>query len=151
MTETTDAAGSTDPALAVAEVEAQMVELAGHIRASIRDSAASIDPRLQPFGLTVLRVLARLGPTHAGVVAESLAVDRSVISRQAKLLCALGFIETRTDPLDGRARILALTPLGAQKIAETRRTAFVHRRLNRWSDSDLAQLATLLRRLNEPD
>lgn len=137
----------------LARVEAQMAMLAANIRASTRSTAAGIDPTLEPFGLALLRVLARRGETHAGVVADVLAVDRSMISRQAKLLCALGLVETRVDPLDGRARLLALTPLAQHKLAEVRRnrTALVHRRLSRWTAAELDQFATLLERLNEPD
>ncbi|SEM69434.1 MarR family transcriptional regulator [Cryobacterium sp. TMT1-3] len=134
-------------------VEAQMAMLASHIRVNTRSTAAVIDPTLEPFGLALLRVLARRGETHAGVVADVLAVDRSMISRQAKLLCALGLVATRVDPLDGRARFLALTAHAEEKLAEVRRnrTALVHRRLSRWTPAELDQFATLLERLNEPD
>jgi DNA-binding MarR family transcriptional regulator len=137
----------------LARVEAQMAMLAANVRASTRSTAAVIDPALEPFGLALLRVLAREGESHAGVVADVLAVDRSMISRQAKLLCALGLVETRVDPLDGRARLLRLTPHAEQKLAEVRRnrTALVHRRLSRWTAAELDQFATLLERLNEPD
>ncbi|MDJ0376798.1 MarR family winged helix-turn-helix transcriptional regulator [Cryobacterium sp. PH31-L1] len=139
--------------LELARVEAQMAMLAANIRASTRSTAAVIDPTLEPFGLALLRVLARRGESHASVVADVLAVDRSMISRQAKLLCSLGLVETRVDPLDGRARFLALTPLATEKLAEVRRNrkALVHRRLSRWTPADLDQFATLLERLNEPD
>ncbi|TFD66406.1 MarR family winged helix-turn-helix transcriptional regulator [Cryobacterium ruanii] len=134
-------------------VEAQMAMLASHIRANTRSTAAVIDPTLEPFGLALLRVLARRGESHASAVADVLAVDRSMISRQAKLLCALGLVETRVDPLDGRARFLALTALAEEKLAEVRRnrTALVHRRLSRWTPAELDQFATLLERLNEAD
>ncbi len=137
----------------LARVEAQMAMLATNIRASTRDTAAVIDPTLEPFGLALLRVLARRGESHASVVAELLAVDKSMISRQAKLLCALGLVETSVDPSDGRARFLALTPLANEKLAEVRRnqTALVHRRLSRWTPADLDVFAALLERLNEPD
>ena len=139
--------------LELARVEAQMAMLAAKIRASTRSTAAVIDPALEPFGLALLRVLARRGESHASVVADVLAVDRSMISRQAKLLCGLGLVETRVDPLDGRARFLVLTPLATEKLAEVRRnrTALVHRRLSRWTPAELDQFATLLERLNEPD
>ncbi|SDN43381.1 DNA-binding transcriptional regulator, MarR family [Cryobacterium flavum] len=139
--------------LELARVEAQMAMLAANIRASTRSTAAVIDPTLEPFGLALLRVLARRGESHASVVADVLAVDRSMISRQAKLLCSLGLVETRVDPLDGRARFLALTPLATEKLAEVRRnrTALVHRRLSRWTPAELDQFATLLERLNEPE
>jgi len=130
-----------------------MAMLAANIRASTRTTAAVIDPTLEPFGLALLRVLARRGESHASVVAEILAVDKSMISRQAKLLCSLGLVETSVDPNDGRARFLALTSLAEERLAEVRRnqTALVHRRLSRWTPAELDVFAALLERLNEPD
>ncbi|MBC7443411.1 MAG: MarR family transcriptional regulator, partial [Ramlibacter sp.] len=91
-------AADSGTAVAIAEVEQQMSILAGHIRASMRDAALCIDPSLQPFGLKLLRLLARSGPMHASAVASALYVDKSVISRQAKVLCGLGLVETQGDP-----------------------------------------------------
>ncbi len=141
-----------DTGTAIAEVEEQMSVLAGHIRASMRDAALSIDPALQPFGLKMLRLLARCGRTHASAVAAALYVDKSVISRQARLLCDLGLLETQVDPADGRARFLAVTPTAERKLAEVRAgdTAIVHRRLGSWPADELRELARLLAKLNTP-
>jgi DNA-binding MarR family transcriptional regulator len=140
-------------AAAIAEVEEQMNILAGLIRRSIRDAAVSIDPALQPFGLKVLGLLSRCGPTHASSIAETLVVDRSVVSRQAAQLQELGLIDVQADPNDGRARFLALTPIAEQKLAEMRagNKALVRRRLGAWPEEDLRQFAALIARLNAPD
>ena len=140
-------------AAAIAEVEEQMNILAGLIRRSIRDAAVSVDPSLQPFGLKVLGLLSRCGPTHASAVAEALVVDRSVVSRQAAQLQELGLIEVQADPSDGRARFLALTPLAERKLAEMRASnkALVRRRLGTWPEEDLRQFAALIARLNAPE
>ena len=144
--------GGSDTAAAIAEVEQEMSILAGHIRASMRDAALCIDPSLQPFGLKVLRLLSRSGPMHASAVAGALYVDKSVISRQAKVLCGLGLVETQVDPEDGRARFLAVTPSAVRKLAEVRAgdTAIIHRRLSRFSPEDLHRLTALLAQLNTP-
>lgn len=140
-------------AAAIAEVEEQMNILAGLIRRSIRDAALSVDPALQPFGLKVLGLLSRCGPTHASSVAEALVVDRSVVSRQAAQLQELGLIKVQTDPSDGRARVLALTPVAERKLAEMRagNTAMVQRRLGSWPEEDVRQFAALIARLNTPE
>ena len=140
-------------AAAIADVEGQMNILAGLIRRSIRDAAVSIDPALQPFGLKVLGLLSRVGPTHASGVAEALVVDRSVVSRQAAQLLDLGLIEVQTDPSDGRARFLAVTPLAERKLAAMRsgNKALVRRRLGTWPEEDLRQFAALIARLNTPE
>lgn len=141
----------TDTSAAIAEVEEQMSVLAGHIGRSIRDAALAIDPTLQPFGLKLLRYLERFGPTHASVVAEALVVDRSVISRQCRLLQELDLMELQDDPADGRARFLALTPEAVRRLDEGRAHSklLVHGRLKAWSRDDLLQFAALIARLND--
>jgi len=144
----------TDPATAalIGEVIEQMSVLDGHIRAAQRAAAVSIDPGMQAFGLKMLRHLARLGPTHASALGAALAVDKSVISRHVKPLCELGLLRTESDPNDGRAHFLAVTPLAESKLAELRAgdTAIVHRRLATWSADDLHEFTRLLAQLNTP-
>lgn len=137
---------------ALAEVEEQMMELAAYVRGAMRDAALRIDPALQPFGLKILRTLRRCGPTHASALAELLEVDRSVISRQARLLEDLGLLELATDPADGRARFLAATPLAIEKMAAVPGgdKSLLHGRLAAWSQADLHQFAQFLKRLNSP-
>jgi DNA-binding MarR family transcriptional regulator len=133
-------------------VEAQMSVLGQRIRAVTRAAALTIDPALPPFGLKVLRLLKRNGPTHAGVVADQLDVDRSVVSRQAKQLEELGLLEFRTDEKDGRARFLALTPRAIERMAELGwgdRTPLFET-LASWSTEDLLQFARYIERLNAP-
>ncbi|RJT85229.1 MarR family transcriptional regulator [Cryobacterium melibiosiphilum] len=136
----------------ITEVVEEMNVLASSIRASQREGAARIDPRLQAFGLRILRQLSRNGPTHASGLATLLAVDKSVISRHTKPLCELGLVETQPDPNDGRAHFLAVTPLAVAKLDELRAgdTAIVHRRLSSWSTEDLHELRRLLAQLNTP-
>lgn len=135
---------------AIDRVEEQMSLLAANFRASVRDAALVIDPSLQPFGLKLLRLLARCGPLHAGAAADALLVDKSMISRQARLLEDLGLLELQADPDDGRARFLAVTPVAAGKLAEAHANdkVMILNRLSGWSTEDLEQLASLLARLN---
>jgi len=143
---------AADVAEALAEVEEQMMQLAAYVRGAMRQVATHIDPALQPFGLKILRLLRRCGPTHASALAESLDVDRSVISRQARLLEELGLLELAADPADGRAKFLAVTPLAIEKMAAVPGgdKSFVHARLAGWPEADLTQFAQLLKRLNSP-
>ena len=153
MTENGELPQITEAAEALAEVEEQMMQLAAYVRGAMRDSAMRIDPALQPFGLKILRMLRRCGPTHASALAESLEVDRSVISRQARLLEELGLLELAADPADGRAKFLAATPLAIEKMAAVPGgdKSLLHGRLAAWPETDLHQFALLLRRLNSPD
>jgi DNA-binding MarR family transcriptional regulator len=149
---TDDAHPSRDVTEALAEVEEQMMQLAAYVRGAIREAATHVDPALQPFGLKILRMLRRSGPTHASALAESLDVDRSVISRQARLLEELGLLELAADPADGRAKFLAATPLAIEKMAAVPGSdkTFIHSRLAGWPETDLNQFALLLKRLNSP-
>lgn len=141
-----------DAAAALADVEEQMMQLAAYVRGALRDAAVHIDPALQPFGLKILRTLRRCGPTHASVLAGLLEVDRSVISRQARLLEDLGLLELATDPDDGRARFLAVTPLAIEKMSAVPGgdRSLLYGRLAAWPESDLHQFAQMLKRLNSP-
>lgn len=141
-----------DVSVALAEVEEQMMQLAAYVRGALRDAALRIDPALQPFGLKILRTLRRCGPTHASALAVTLEVDRSVISRQARLLEELGLLELAPDPTDGRARFLAATPLAIEKMAAVPGgdRSLLHGRLSAWPEQDLHQFARLLKRLNSP-
>lgn len=149
MTESAPLASELTTAGALREVEEQMSVLAGLIRASYRDGALSVDPALRPFGLKVLRILSRSGPTHASAVADMLYVDRSVISREARQLERLGLIEMQPDPEDGRARYLALTPEAERKLAVTEKLP-IFTRLATWAPEDIHLFATMLERLNNP-
>jgi DNA-binding MarR family transcriptional regulator len=146
---TSSATAELTTADAVREVEEQMHVLAGFVRTSVRDAALSVDPALRPFGLKVLRTLARNGPTHASALADMLFVDRSVISREARQLEQLGLIELQVDPQDGRARYLALTPKATEKPAVTEKLP-IFTRLNTWPTEDIHLFAILLERLNNP-
>ncbi|MCU1406773.1 MAG: ArsR family transcriptional regulator [Glaciihabitans sp.] len=137
-------------AAAILEVEEQMTVLSRQLQARVRKAALAIDPDLPPFGLKLLRLLARTGPTHASAAADLLDVDRSVISRQVKQLEELGLIALLVDKNDGRARYLVLTPLAEQRLAETVGTGhtLLHNALGSWEPADLHQFAAYIARLN---
>lgn len=151
VTEELSEQADAETVVAIAAVEEQLGRLIAHVRSSMRDAATAIHPALQPFGLKLLRLLARCGPLHAGAAAEALMVDKSVISRQVRALEDLKLLELEPDPADGRVRILALTAFGAEELhrAHVKDKAMVHSRLSSWPTDDLNQLATLLARLNQ--
>jgi len=88
------------------------------------------------------------GPLRAGALAELVQSDPSTVSRQVAALVKDGLIERRADPVDGRASLLAATPLGesvfrAHKVV---RNAHFQRMLTNWSEQDCRQFAILLQR-----
>ncbi|GEA87955.1 MarR family winged helix-turn-helix transcriptional regulator [Cellulomonas cellasea] len=74
-------------------------------------------------GLTVVRLLSRLGPLPVGDLAERLRIDISVASRQVSALVDAGLVH-RTAPdgpgADRRVRTVALTTRGTELAARSR-------------------------------
>lgn len=136
---------------AIAEVESQLGVLFTRVRSMWKVAAQRVHPELQPVGYKLLASVVRSGPCHAGTLAEHLVTDKSVISRQVKLLEELGFIVSAPDPADGRARILTATPDAVLKVNAVREgnKALLRSRLADWAEEDLTQFAALLSRLAE--
>jgi DNA-binding MarR family transcriptional regulator len=136
---------------AIAGVEQQFAVMFTQVKANLRDRAVRVHPELQALSYTIITSLVRSGPTRAGELAERLNLDKSIISRQANLLCSLGFVEREPDPDDRRATVLAATRLAVERVDEVRRVdqAALYENLRDWEVPDLHKLAELLGRLNE--
>lgn len=136
---------------AIAEVEAQLGVLFSRVRTIWKEGAQRVHPDLQPVAYKLLATLVRSGSCHAGALADMLATDKSVISRQVKFMEELGLIESAPDPADGRARILTATPKAVEKITAIQETnqARVRAKLGDWTPEDLSHFAALLARLAE--
>jgi DNA-binding MarR family transcriptional regulator len=136
---------------AISDVEEQFTRLFNQVGTAMRDRAVRIHPDLQPGSYKLLTTIVRSGPIHAGALAAMLYTDKSVISRQVKLLEDMGFIERKTDPTDRRASFIAATPEAIEKVNEVRAAdqATLYRGLRRWGEEDVRRLAELLGRLNE--
>lgn len=99
----------------------------------------------------VLKCLHNEGPMRAGAVAEVLRSDPSTVSRQVATLVKEGLIERRSDPEDGRASLLVLTPRADAVLADSDRGRLEHfaQMLDGWSDTDLRRFAALLDRFTQ--
>lgn len=97
----------------------------------------------------LLNLLHDRGPTRAADLLDTLAVDQSTLSRQLAVLVERGFVERRTDPTDGRAAQLVLTPLGTKTIEGARAAwrATLAERMDAWPAADRDALVRLLGRL----
>jgi DNA-binding MarR family transcriptional regulator len=138
---------------AIGQVERTMSSFSHRIQITLRACANAIDPGLPPFGYKLLHLVERRGPVQASVAADLLFVDRSVVSRHVRLLEELGLMVLLTDPADGRARLLELTPEGAERMASINPAgeSLLFRMLDSWSDEDLACFADYLGRLAGDD
>lgn len=138
------------PTPAVTGLEAQLAQLFAAGRRFMQSRAAAVHPDLSPGAYKVLTSLVRGGPTHAGVLAAELAVDKSAISRIIRQLEELGMVERGADPEDGRAFLITATPPAVRKVNAVRdeSRAALHEFLAGWETADIEQLTALLAKLN---
>ena len=98
----------------------------------------------------LLACLVTEGPQRTTTLAEAVHSDTSTVSRQVGALVRHGLVERQADPADGRACLLAATPLGRRTFDQQHqaRTAQVAGVLRHWTSEDLRTVAALLERLN---
>lgn len=142
---------STGVDLAIADVQQQFALMFDGIRASLRDQAVRLHPRLQPLGYKVVVQLARSGPLHVGEVAERLGTDKSLLSRTVKQLEQLELVARQPDPDDGRACFLVATDDAVHRLDRVRAhdQELLYQRMHSWDPADVLRLADLLQKLNQ--
>ncbi|WP_311258636.1 MarR family transcriptional regulator [Microbacterium sp. WCS2018Hpa-9] len=118
---TSDAAASPDVESALGDLQTHLNLIFARTRTLWRESAARIDPELQVSGYKLLAFIERAGTANAHELADRFELDKSVISRQVRMLEELGLIESRADERDGRLRVLTPTPAACTVLAELRR------------------------------
>ena len=106
--------------------------------------------------IVTLGVLETQGSLRPSRIAAALAVDPSVVSRQLAGLDRLGLVARGTDPDDGRAELISITPEGRERLVEVR-TAMCRslaERLDQWGLEDIttatAMVDDLADRLHQP-
>jgi len=85
-----------------------------------KETAARVHPELQPATYKVLIRIARSDGVNAYHLAEVFETDKSVISRQVRILEHLGLVDSRPDEHDGRLRVLTATDAAHKALAEDR-------------------------------
>ena len=91
MTLTIEVPDRTDEA--IADVEEQLSMLFSRIRTVWKESAEQVHPDLQPAGYKLISAITRLGTTNAHVLADMFDMDKSVVSRQIRMLEEFGLVE----------------------------------------------------------
>lgn len=116
------------PATASADVDSALSDLQEHLnlifartRSLWKESAARVHPELQVGGYKLLTFIERARTANAHELAERFEMDKSVVSRQVRMLEELGLIESRPDERDGRLRVLTVTPAACTALADVRR------------------------------
>lgn len=118
---TSDAAVSQDVDSALGDLQTHLNLIFARTRSLWKESAARVDPELQVGGYKLLTFIERAETANAHELAERFEIDKSVISRQVRMLEELGLIESRPDERDGRLRVLTATPSARAALTELRR------------------------------
>jgi DNA-binding MarR family transcriptional regulator len=105
---------------ALADLQGQLNLIFARARSAWRESAASLHPELQVSGYKLLTFIDHAGTANAHQLAERFEMDKSVISRQVRMLEDLNLLESRADERDGRLRILSATPVAAAALRRLR-------------------------------
>ncbi|MEV0530184.1 MarR family transcriptional regulator [Kitasatospora sp. NPDC050463] len=94
--------------------------------------------------------LERHGPANVKALADALGVDSSTVTRQVAPLVAAGLVGRVQDPADRRAVRLALSPIGARRLAEVRagRAELARRLVADWAPEEQHVFCALLARFN---
>lgn len=97
------------------------------------------------------RLLAALvveGPRRSGALAALVHSDPSTVSRQVAALVRVGYVERVADPEDGRATLVAATPVGRAVFERHRRkrTEYLAAITAGWTTGDVETLSDLLAR-----
>ncbi|WP_159603829.1 MarR family winged helix-turn-helix transcriptional regulator [Agromyces humi] len=149
MTLTIEVPDRTDEA--IADVEEQLSMLFSRIRTVWKESAEQVHPDLQPAGYKLISAITRLGTTNAHVLADMFDMDKSVVSRQIRMLEELGLVETRPDETDGRVRGLVATPNALEAVhgVRDRNQQRLRDVLAGHPESELRSFANLLRSIGD--
>jgi DNA-binding MarR family transcriptional regulator len=103
--------------------------------------------RLDRSGATLLFKLAAHGdPLRVTDLAEILGVDTPTVTRKVQQLERDGMVVRQSDPDDGRASRIRLSPAGRRTIERVRRArrSWLQALLQGWHDDDLSALTDLL-------
>lgn len=104
---------------------------------------------VDPSQAALLYTLKCHGAMRLGDIADVMQLDASTVSRHVQQLGDRGFIDREPDPIDGRARIIALSSAGAASLKKTfdQRRSFISAALADWDAADRERLRHDLTRL----
>lgn len=141
---------SSAQAAAIELLDSQLSLLWRRARSINHQLTRSVHPDLEPAAYGLLSVLMRHGGMRLTELAQRIAVGKPSVSRQITFLVSLGLVARESDPLDGRAQLIQLTPAGLAKMNSLhagRQLAF-QQQLAEWDEEELTQLARLVEKLN---
>jgi DNA-binding MarR family transcriptional regulator len=111
--------------------------------------ADSAQIRIDRSAISLLNLLARLGPLRTSEVAQRQGLDRSTVSRQVASVVEAGWVYRTNDARDARAALLSLTDEG-KRVHRKLRTAHqtvASELVDDWTSHDQRELGRLLTKL----
>lgn len=131
---------------AIRALEGSFAELITVFRRLISEAAEVASPGMLPGTFKVLSAVQRHGPVTLSALAERLSADKGLASRSVSELEGLGLVERTDDPTDRRSRLIAVTPLGAERLeaARTPHSGRLAASLEDWSVDDIRHATALL-------
>lgn len=102
-------------------------------------------------GYLLLRTLDQIGPASINVLAETLALDGSTVTRQVGAMQEAGLVEREINPEDRRSCIVRPTEDGLEQMAHyrQRRRDSVTELTKDWSVHERRTMSKMLNKLNE--
>lgn len=99
----------------------------------------------------LLRWLGKNGECRLGDIADRMCLNASVISRQITALESAGLVARRSDPEDGRAGLLRVSALGAERLVEARQgyADYLERILADWDEQNVRAAADVLLEISD--
>jgi DNA-binding MarR family transcriptional regulator len=145
MTPTTSATSKT---AWMRQLETELAVLARRLEGMSRRS--QIHRELDRSSYLIARTLDAEGPHSVGALADRLGLDATTVTRQVATMVDAGLVARRSDPADGRVRLVALTARGSKKMHEVRdaREARIESLVSEWSERDRREFARLVGQFN---
>lgn len=134
------------------DVDVELTRFVRRVRKRTLRHLADIHPQLDYGNFTFLLAIADAPDGIRGSeLADDLTVHKSTASRSVAALERLGLVSRVPDPDDGRAQLLVLTQIAAERVGAYRRSS--HERLvtllDDWQPDEIASFARSLTRLND--
>lgn len=102
-------------------------------------------------GLGILAALAACEPCRQTELASDLCLSQSALSRHITELVNDGYVDRQSDPVDGRATQVSLTPAGRELLHRSRdaRARELQKVLAGWSDADADAAGIAVQKLRQ--
>ncbi|MCU1482228.1 MAG: hypothetical protein JWQ19_3014 [Subtercola sp.] len=131
---------------AIGSIEDAIGRLIRTVRTTLSDNASAFAPGLTPTAYSIMSVIDRMHPVTPAAIIEATRIDKSLVSRQLRILKDAGFITSAPDPHDRRADLFSPTAEAGARFADIRsqnRARFASG-FDSWSEDELATFAALL-------